>query len=69
MYICLCNAITDRQVEQAVNQGARQLKDLRSLLGVSKDCGRCTRCAKQCLKSSLEQQHEQQQPNVVLGRL
>lgn len=49
MYVCVCKAITERQVRQAVSDGARSLKDLRRELGVTSDCGQCAACAKQCL--------------------
>ena len=45
MYICLCNAITDRQIVQAAKEGARSPEDLASELGVGLSCGRCAECA------------------------
>ena len=50
MYVCVCKAVTERQVRQAVNNGAQSLKDLRRELGVSSDCGQCAACARQCLE-------------------
>ncbi len=41
MYICICKGITDRQIRQAVNDGAASLKDLRKQLGVASQCGKC----------------------------
>ena len=49
MYICLCNAITDREIIQAAEQGARSSEDLAHGLGVGLGCGRCTSCAKSIL--------------------
>lgn len=49
MYICLCNAITERQIIQAAEQGARTPNDLAHGLGVGLGCGRCTSCAKELL--------------------
>ena len=45
MYICICNAITDRQIVQAAEEGARSPDDLAHGLGVGLGCGRCTSCA------------------------
>jgi bacterioferritin-associated ferredoxin len=45
MYICMCNAITDRQIVQAAREGARSPEDLASGLGVGLSCGRCAECA------------------------
>ena len=49
MYVCVCQAVTDRQIRQAAEGGARTLKDLRRELGVTRDCGRCASCARECL--------------------
>jgi bacterioferritin-associated ferredoxin len=52
MYVCVCKAVTDRQIREAAMGGARTLKDLRRDLGVSSDCGRCAPCARDCLKEA-----------------
>lgn len=49
MYVCVCQAVTERQIRQAAHEGARTLKDLRRDLGVTRDCGRCAACARACL--------------------
>ena len=49
MYICLCNAITERQIVQAAEEGARSPEDLAMGLGVGLGCGSCTSCAKALL--------------------
>ncbi|MDI1232421.1 MAG: (2Fe-2S)-binding protein [Methylobacter sp.] len=61
MYVCLCQAVTDRDIHQAVRDGARTLKDLRRDLQVSVDCGRCASCARKCLKTANEHFAETQQ--------
>ena len=45
MYICLCNAITDRQIVEAAHGGARTDEDLAHGLGIGITCGRCRSCA------------------------
>jgi len=54
MYVCVCQAVTDREIHQAARNGAKTLKDLRRDLQVSVDCGRCASCARKCLKSANE---------------
>jgi bacterioferritin-associated ferredoxin len=49
MYVCICHAVTDRQIREAAENGARTLKDLRNELGVTRDCGHCACCARECL--------------------
>ncbi len=41
MFICVCNAITERQVQEAVAGGASSLSDLQAQLGVGGSCGCC----------------------------
>lgn len=45
MYICICNAITDSQIKEAVANGATSLADLQFDLGVAINCGRCAESA------------------------
>lgn len=49
MYICVCNAISERQVIDAVAQGARAVSDLQATLGVGACCGSCTETAAEYL--------------------
>ncbi len=54
MYVCVCSAVTERQIHQAVHEGAKTLKDLRRDYGVTAECGRCAACARQCLRDAHE---------------
>ena len=49
MYVCVCNAVTERDIHHAAAQGARRVRDLRVHLGVTADCSRCAGAAKCCL--------------------
>jgi bacterioferritin-associated ferredoxin len=50
MYVCVCNAVTDKDIIQAAENGASSLKDLRNELNVATCCGRCATCAKGLLR-------------------
>ena len=50
MYICLCNAITEKAVRECARKGACSLEQLSSELGVGAGCGRCCECAKEVLR-------------------
>ena len=50
MYICLCNAVTDRDVRCCVEQGARSVSELRCELGIGASCGRCVPAAEEILQ-------------------
>ena len=45
MFVCVCQAITERQVREAVTGGARTVRDLRERLGLASGCGVCVSCA------------------------
>lgn len=50
MYVCVCNAVTERQLADAVHAGAASLHELKQRLGVAGECGRCAQCALDCLR-------------------
>ena len=50
MYICICNAITEKAVRDCVRQGACSVDQLAFQLGVGSSCGRCRDCANQVLR-------------------
>ena len=53
MYICLCNAITERDIRNCcADEAARTLRDLELCLGVGVSCGKCRRAAKEILDNS-----------------
>lgn len=52
MYVCVCNAITERQVYEAIDAGATTVKALSRQLGVGTQCGACVGCAKECLSKA-----------------
>ncbi len=55
MYICICNAVTDREIRQCAELGACSLDDLRDGLGVAACCGKCEPTARQVLAESRTQ--------------
>lgn len=53
MFVCVCNAVTDRDIEEAVSAGATNLRELKSRLGVASQCGSCATEAMQLLEQKL----------------
>lgn len=41
MYVCVCNALSERQVKQAVRQGVRHAAEVYKHFSVHPRCGRC----------------------------
>ncbi|HUH88244.1 MAG TPA: (2Fe-2S)-binding protein [Pusillimonas sp.] len=57
MYICICRAVTERQVINAVADGAETLVDLQIDLGVAMCCGRCADTASEYLPGGREAEY------------
>lgn len=62
MYICICKAITDSAIREAVCQGACRLRDLKTCLGVGTQCGKCACHARDILNETLA---ESRHVNIV----
>ncbi len=56
MYVCLCQGITDRQIEEALDQGAQGYKGVQKTLGVATQCGSCSSQVKDIVKTYQKQQ-------------
>ena len=41
MYVCICHAVTDRQVRTVIEEGARSVVEVQMQLPVGSCCGRC----------------------------
>src|SRR3954467_11887346 len=52
LYICICNAVTQKAVEQCAEDGARCVEDLTAQLGGGAGCGRCLECAGDFLRQA-----------------
>lgn len=53
MYVCVCNAVTDREIVERVRSGARTLESIRIELGVTSGCGQCVECASALIEQTL----------------
>jgi bacterioferritin-associated ferredoxin len=56
MYVCVCRAVTDGQIKNAVEDGCCSMRDLRNTLGVTTQCGRCACSVREVLDESLFEQ-------------
>ena len=54
MYICLCNAISDRQIREVVDRGAGSLYEVQLQLPVASCCGRCEDSAREVIENHIE---------------
>jgi len=49
MYVCVCKAVTDREIKKAAKRGATSLTELREQLGVASCCGSCASHAQELI--------------------
>ena len=58
MYVCVCNAVTDSDIRSAVDDGVRNLKQLKRATGCASTCGCCKDEAIGVLRHALAEKWE-----------
>ncbi|MDZ7810918.1 MAG: (2Fe-2S)-binding protein [Arhodomonas sp.] len=53
MYVCLCKAVTEREVRRAIDEGLASMRELRRELGVCSCCGKCGPVARAMLAEAV----------------
>ena len=53
MYVCICNAITDKQIRRAARSGVSSVYELTGTLGVAAGCGSCAGVAEEILNEEM----------------
>ncbi|RFF27520.1 MULTISPECIES: bacterioferritin-associated ferredoxin [unclassified Wenzhouxiangella] len=53
MYVCVCNAVTERTIRDLVAEGYHTLNEIQALTGCSGTCGRCHDHAEAVIEASL----------------
>lgn len=51
MYVCICKGITQKDIQNAVEEGF-SLSDMRKKMGLASECGSCCQYAKQLVKQT-----------------
>lgn len=54
MYVCLCHAVTEKELNAAIDGGARSLAELQERLHVSTCCGACVKSIEECLERRVD---------------
>jgi bacterioferritin-associated ferredoxin len=55
MYVCICHAVTDTQIKNAVEAGCCSLREVSQCLNVGKTCGRCVPAAREVIHDTLSE--------------
>jgi bacterioferritin-associated ferredoxin len=53
MYICICHAVTDSAIREAVNDGVKSFRQLSFETGCGTQCGSCVGQARQIMDETL----------------
>lgn len=53
MYVCICNAVTDRAIREVVDNGAQSLFEVQCQLPVASCCGRCEQTATEVVNEQM----------------
>ncbi|MBD9361723.1 (2Fe-2S)-binding protein [Methylomonas fluvii] len=64
MYVCVCKAVTDRQVTQAISQGVCNRRQLMQCTGAGGVCGKCTASIKALLDENTQNRKMHAQAQV-----
>jgi len=57
MYVCMCHAISDRQIREVVDRGAASLHEVQAYLPVANCCGCCAETAREVIEAHKELSH------------
>lgn len=60
MYVCVCSAVTDSDIRNAVVDGVRNLRQLKRATGCSSTCGCCRQEATDVLQKALSEKGDTQ---------
>lgn len=53
MYICLCHAVTEKAIYDAVDRGVSTFSELAFSTGCGSQCGSCAKAARQTFKEAI----------------
>lgn len=51
MFVCVCHAVTDRQIVEAAESGVEHVDQLEELCGAGSGCGSCRSVAQELIDS------------------
>lgn len=54
MYVCVCNAVRDRDLRKAAESGCSSFRELQALTKVATCCGRCEPMAREVFNEALD---------------
>jgi bacterioferritin-associated ferredoxin len=67
MYVCICNAVTDRQIKTAVQEGHETFEKIQQQLDVGTCCGKCESHAKEVISEARNDEHKTEISSSVIA--
>lgn len=68
MYVCICNAINERKLSDAVSNGATSVSDVFKHHGSTPRCGSCVNHIRDKVSLAAQPQHEQpEKPQLAIA--
>lgn len=67
MYVCICKAVTDSAIREAVQEGTTTVSGLREQLGCTGQCGKCKQQVRELRDEVLVSFHEVMTPRSVVA--
>lgn len=55
MFVCICHGITDKTIEESIDNGASSMRDLALELDIATQCGKCKSVTKAILNQKLDE--------------
>lgn len=53
MLVCVCNGISDKQIDSALADGSSSFKEIKLALGIGNCCGQCVPFAKEMVSEKI----------------
>lgn len=69
MYVCVCKAVSDKDIHAAVEKGARSMRELRREFDVCGGCGKCGLATRDCLNKAMMDEQTCSPCAQPMGRL
>lgn len=64
VYVCICNAVSENDIRQAVREGVREFETLRMHTGCSTCCGCCEPLARTILADAVQTAAAERNPET-----
>jgi bacterioferritin-associated ferredoxin len=68
MYVCICNALTDKELSQAAREGAQDVDDAFRMLGAEVCCGECYCMAEEVIESTNSAPSDVRSPTIYVAQ-